>query len=103
MQAEKELGADWTLQKADVAGVLELPAWLAKNLPSGSRVGVDPFLHTIDGARKLQKVHTAELRPEDQALLRLFLRCPNRAVISQTCRGLSVTFLYHAHREAYTN
>jgi len=55
LQAEKELGADWTLQKADVAGVLELPAWLAKNLPSGSRVGVDPFLHTIDGARKLQK------------------------------------------------
>lgn len=31
-------------------------AWTyLQNLPSGARVGVDPFLHTIDGARKLQK------------------------------------------------
>ena len=54
MQAEQQLGPDWTLQKADTTGVLDLPTWLAKNMPAGARVGVDPLLHTIDGARKLQ-------------------------------------------------
>ena len=54
MQAEQQLGPDWTLQKADTPGVLDLPTWLAKNMPAGARVGVDPLLHTIDGARKLQ-------------------------------------------------
>ena len=53
-QAEQQLGPDWTLQKADTPGVLDLPTWLAKNMPAGARVGVDPLLHTIDGARKLQ-------------------------------------------------
>lgn len=55
MQAEQQLGPDWTLQKADTPGVLDLPAWLAKTLPAGGRVGMDPFLHTINGARKLSK------------------------------------------------
>jgi Xaa-Pro aminopeptidase len=55
LQAEQQLGPDWTLQKADTPGVLDLPTWLAKNMPAGARVGVDPLLHTIDGARKLQK------------------------------------------------
>jgi hypothetical protein len=54
VQAEQQLGLDWTLQKADTPGVLDLPTWLAKNMPAGARVGVDPLLHTIDGARKLQ-------------------------------------------------
>lgn len=54
MQAEQQLGPDWTLQKADTPGVLDLPTWLAKNMPAGAHVGVDPLLHTIDGARKLQ-------------------------------------------------
>ena len=55
LQAEQQLGPAWELQKADTPGVLDLPTWLAKTLPAGSHVGVDPFLHTIDGARKLQK------------------------------------------------
>jgi Xaa-Pro aminopeptidase len=54
VQAEQQLGPDWTLQKADTPGVLDLPSWLAMNMPAGARVGVDPLLHTIDGARKLE-------------------------------------------------
>lgn len=55
LQAEEELSSEWILKKADAPGVPDLPAWLVGNLPAGSRVGVDPFLHTIDGARKLEK------------------------------------------------
>ena len=38
--------------KADTPGVPELSEWLAK-LPAGARVGIDPFVHTNEGARKL--------------------------------------------------
>ncbi len=29
--------------------------WLADNLPEGARVGIDPFVHTIEAAEKLRK------------------------------------------------
>ena len=74
-QAEKELGPDWTLQKADAPGVPNPPAWLAKNLPAGARVGVDPFLHTIHAARNLQQVRSMlQCRMPWQAYLILW-RC----------------------------
>jgi hypothetical protein len=68
-QAEQQLGPDWTLQKADTPGVLDLPTWLAKNMPTGARVGVDPLLHTIDGARKLQVGYLLVCGPHCSSLL----------------------------------
>lgn len=68
-QAEQQLGPDWTLQKADTPGVLDLPTWLARSLPAGARVGVDPFLHTIDGARKLQVLSESALSSVGDRLL----------------------------------
>jgi hypothetical protein len=29
--------------------------WLATSLPPGGRVGVDPFVHTVDSVRRLQR------------------------------------------------
>ena len=54
LQAEKQLKQDeWTLMRSGLSGVQEPPEWLAANLPKGSRVGIDPALHTVEGARKL--------------------------------------------------
>ena len=33
---------------------LQLEDWLADNLPEGGRVGIDPFLHTVDSVRRLK-------------------------------------------------
>lgn len=54
LQAEKQLKSDeWTLMRSGLPGVPEPPEWLAANLRSGARVGIDPALHTVEGARKL--------------------------------------------------
>jgi Xaa-Pro aminopeptidase len=34
--------------------VPQLEDWLAENLPEGGRVGIDPFLHTVDAVRRLK-------------------------------------------------
>ncbi|KAL6764493.1 peptidase M24, structural domain-containing protein [Haematococcus lacustris] len=55
LQASTELSKSWTLMKAGTPGCPDLEDWLAANLPEGGCVGVDPFLHTMDAARRLQK------------------------------------------------
>lgn len=34
----------------------QVPDWLASSIPEGGRVGIDPFLHTIENAEKLDRV-----------------------------------------------
>lgn len=53
LQAEQQLGPAWELMKGDTPGVPDIPEWCTK-LPAGARVGIDPFLHTVGNARKLQ-------------------------------------------------
>lgn len=55
LQAESQLGPDWTLMRAGTPGVPEIHEWLAITLPPGARVGIDPTLHTIEAAEKLEK------------------------------------------------
>lgn len=43
-QAAKQLDENWTLMKDNLPGTPSIPNWLAKNLPTGSRVGVDSNL-----------------------------------------------------------
>ncbi len=55
----------YTLQARDqadsalfsVAHLIEMPpdSWIEQNLPAGTRLGYDPWLHTADGAEKLAK------------------------------------------------
>ena len=66
-QAEQQLGPGWKLMKADTPGVPDIPEW-CKGLPAGARVGIDPFLHTVDSARKLQ----AALEDGGQTLVPVF-------------------------------
>jgi hypothetical protein len=32
----------------------QIPDWLAEVLPAGTRVGIDPFCHTVDAVRSLR-------------------------------------------------
>lgn len=54
LQAESELGADWTLMRGGSGTCPELDDWLASNLPEGARVGLDPFCHTVESLNKLK-------------------------------------------------
>ncbi|MEW5306595.1 MAG: hypothetical protein WDW36_009049 [Sanguina aurantia] len=55
LQASTELGPEWTLMKAGTPDVPDLEDWLASSLPKGGRVGIDPFVHTVDGANTLRR------------------------------------------------
>ncbi|KAI5740276.1 hypothetical protein M8J76_002331 [Diaphorina citri] len=47
LQASQELDNNWTLMKAGLPTTLSEKEWLVKNLPAGSKVGVDPALITF--------------------------------------------------------
>lgn len=55
LQAANELSKDWTLMKAGTPGCPDMEDWLAANLPEGGRVGIDPFCHTIDTFRRIDR------------------------------------------------
>uniref|UniRef100_A0A0D9WWP6 Aminopeptidase P N-terminal domain-containing protein n=1 Tax=Leersia perrieri TaxID=77586 RepID=A0A0D9WWP6_9ORYZ len=54
LQAEKELSHDWTLMRSGNNGVPTTSEWLNEVLPSGCRVGIDPFLFSFDAADELK-------------------------------------------------
>ncbi|KAK3811248.1 MAG: Creatinase/aminopeptidase [Benniella sp.] len=54
LQASQQLDSNWTLMKS---GLPEVPTWqdyLVKNLPAGSRIGIDPNVFTATDAKKLE-------------------------------------------------
>ncbi|KAG0368496.1 hypothetical protein BGZ54_001810 [Gamsiella multidivaricata] len=54
LQASQQLDSNWTLMKS---GLPEVPTWqeyLVKNLPAGSRIGIDPLVFTATDASKLE-------------------------------------------------
>ncbi|KAF9928015.1 hypothetical protein FBU30_002708 [Linnemannia zychae] len=54
LQASQQLGSNWTLMKS---GLPDVPTWqeyLVKNLPVGSRIGIDPLVFTATDALKLE-------------------------------------------------
>ena len=59
-QAELELTKDWTLMRQ---GNKDVPApieWMSTRLPSGSVVGVDPFVHAALNMKKIQSELSAK-------------------------------------------
>ncbi|KAL6839110.1 hypothetical protein ACP4OV_031164 [Aristida adscensionis] len=57
LQAEKELSHEWTLMRSGNHGVPTTIEWLNDVLPSGCRVGIDPwmqFLFSFDAAEELK-------------------------------------------------
>ncbi|GLI66862.1 hypothetical protein VaNZ11_010849 [Volvox africanus] len=55
LQAASELGPQWTLMKAGTPGCPDLEDWLAASLPEGARAGIDPWVHTVNAVRTLQR------------------------------------------------
>lgn len=53
LQAERELDSCWTLKKDALPGGETQQGWLSKVLPPSSRIGVDPFLISYSGWKKL--------------------------------------------------
>ena len=53
LQAEQELGDEWTLMRSGQPDVPTLNAWAAKHCPDGCRVGIDPYVHSVDEATSL--------------------------------------------------
>lgn len=53
LQAERELDSSWTLKKDALPGGETQQGWLSKVLPPASRIGVDPFLISYSGWKKL--------------------------------------------------
>ncbi|WFC97318.1 Xaa-Pro aminopeptidase [Malassezia yamatoensis] len=53
IQASQQLNRDWTLHKVGQPQVDNWPQWLAKNLPSGTAVGIDPTLISHQSASML--------------------------------------------------
>ena len=74
LQAGQELGSEWTLMKALNPAVPSLESWLAEHLSDGSRVGIDPYVHSVDEATNIEKALTASKR--ELSLLPLYAR-PN--------------------------
>jgi len=54
LQAEQQLSADWTLMRMQQPDVPKLEDWVAEHLPAKGRLGIDPFVHSVDDAGKLQ-------------------------------------------------
>ncbi|CAL5079121.1 unnamed protein product [Urochloa decumbens] len=54
LQAEKELSHEWTLMRSGNHGIPTTSEWLNDVLPSGCRVGIDPFLFSFDAAEELK-------------------------------------------------
>ena len=54
LQAEKELSDEWTLMRMNQEAVPTLEDWLSANLPEGGLLGIDPYVHSIADAEKLQ-------------------------------------------------
>ncbi|KAG0051334.1 hypothetical protein BGZ89_003595 [Linnemannia elongata] len=54
LQASQQLDSNWTLMKS---GLPDVPTWqeyLVKNLPAGSRIGIDPLVFTATDAVELE-------------------------------------------------
>ncbi|KAG0219555.1 hypothetical protein BGX31_011291 [Mortierella sp. GBA43] len=54
LQASQQLDSNWTLMKSGLPGVPSWQEYLVKNLPAGSRIGVDPFITTASDAYRLE-------------------------------------------------
>ncbi|KAJ3670224.1 hypothetical protein LUZ60_010548 [Juncus effusus] len=67
LQAEKQLNNNWTLMRSGTNGVPSTSEWLTDILPSGARVGIDPFLFSFDAAEELKQ----EISKKNQELILL--------------------------------
>ncbi|KAF8700047.1 Creatinase aminopeptidase, partial [Rhizoctonia solani] len=58
LQAEQQLDSNWTLMKQGLPGVPTWQEFLAKKLPDGTKIGIDPTLISVSDATSLKKTLT---------------------------------------------
>lgn len=58
LQAHQQLSKGWTLMKAGKPSVPSPGEFLAKRLPKKSRVGIDPFVHSVSSVETLETVRS---------------------------------------------
>lgn len=93
-QASKQLEPGWTLQRDGAATTLSIGKYLAKNLPIGSKVGVDPLMMSY---RMWNTINT-DLSANDCSLFpvranlidRIWTEQPSRT--SEKCHSLAQEF-----------
>lgn len=62
LQASRELSTSWTLMRSGLGDTPTLAAHLGAVIPSGGVVGIDPLVHSIDGARELAEALTGKAK-----------------------------------------
>ena len=67
LQAATQLGQEWTLMRGGEKGTPSVREWLTEQMRSGSKVAIDPFVHTAGATEKLR----VALEEKDVALLLL--------------------------------
>ncbi|XP_048237381.1 xaa-Pro aminopeptidase 1-like [Haliotis rufescens] len=67
LQAEKQLDSNWTLMKTGLKDTPTQAEWLVKELPTEGRVGVDPFLFSVEQWKPLAK----ELKSNGHSLVQV--------------------------------
>lgn len=55
LQAERQMDSNWTLMKMGLTTTPTQAEWLAKELPVGGKVGVDPYLMSLDAWKPMCK------------------------------------------------
>ncbi|CAE6463122.1 unnamed protein product [Rhizoctonia solani] len=65
LQAEQQLDSNWTLMKQGLPGVPTWQEFLAKKLPEGTKIGIDPTLISISDATSLRTT----LAPRNSSLV----------------------------------
>ncbi|CAM6120396.1 unnamed protein product [Calypogeia fissa] len=55
LQAESQLGSEWTLMRAGTTGVPTMSEWIRDNMPEGSKVGIDPYVFSSDAYEELKR------------------------------------------------
>lgn len=56
LQAEKQLDSNWTLMRDGLPDTLSQEDWLIQELPTGSKIGIDPWLFTHGKWSKMSQV-----------------------------------------------
>ncbi|CAE6418639.1 unnamed protein product [Rhizoctonia solani] len=65
LQAEQQLDSNWTLMKQGLPGVPTWQEFLAKKLPEGTKIGIDPTLISVSDATSLRTT----LKPRNSSLV----------------------------------
>lgn len=105
-QALKQLDSNWTLMKEGLPSTPTVGSWLAKNIPKGSSVGVDPKLFSYRVWKPIEKELMASdctLMPVEENLVDLVWGDEQPAITSNAIISLDLKFAGKTIADKWTN